>query len=105
MLNGSSFHIQKTTWLVLFLLISVALVMHSSALDNFWRFDDGWLLGFASCYAPWEYFFVLAVTREISYAFVTPWHPLIYDINLALFGLNPVGHYAHQLSALILAAI
>ncbi|MCC6134636.1 MAG: hypothetical protein LM550_04805 [Candidatus Contendobacter sp.] len=104
MLNGSSFHIQKTTWLVLFLLISVALVMHSSALDNFWRFDDGWLLGFASCYAPWEYFFVLAVTREISYAFVTPWHPLIYDINLALFGLNPVGHYAHQLSALILAA-
>lgn len=91
-------------WFILITLASITLLTHHSALSGFWRFDDGWLLGFAACYAPQEYFFIPAITREISYAFLTPWLPLAYDINLALFHLNPLGYYAHQLLSLCLVA-
>ena len=91
-------------WLVPLILAAITLIEHHSALNGFFRYDDGWLLGFAACYTPWEYFFLPSFTREISYAFVTPWLPLTYDINLALFGLNPLGYYAHQLASLCLAA-
>lgn len=109
--SNSSFTLSKLSlffirrpWFVPIILAAVTLVMHHSALNGFWRFDDGWLLGFAACYSPWEYFFLPSITREISNAFVTPWLPLTYDINLALFGLSPFGHYAHQLISLWLAA-
>ena len=104
MLSRLSLLFTRQPWLVPFILATVTLVMHHSALNGFWRFDDGWLLGFAACYAPWEYFFLPSITREISISFVTPWLPLTYDINLALFSLNPLGHYAHQLVSLWLAA-
>jgi hypothetical protein len=104
MLSSLSFRITRYAWFAPLLLAIVALVMHHSALDAFWRFDDGWHLGFAACYAPWEYFLIPGITREISYANLTPWNPLTYDVNLALFGLNPIGYYAHQLVSLWLAA-
>jgi hypothetical protein len=104
MLSRFSLLFTRRPWLVPLILAAVTLVMHHSALNGFWRFDDGWLLGFAACYAPWEYFFLPSFTREISYSFITPWLPLTYDTNLALFGLNPLGHYAHQLVSLWLAA-
>ena len=104
MLSQLSLLFTRRPWLVPLILAAVTLVMHHSALNGFWRSDDGWLLGFAACYAPWEYFFLPSFTREIANAFVTPWLPLTYDINLALFGLNPLGHYAHQLVSLWLAA-
>ncbi len=109
MLSKSSLLLARQSWLVPLLLVPlllaiVTLVMHHSALNGFFRFDDGWHLGFAACYAPWEYFFVPGITREISYANLTPWNPLTYDINLTLFGLNPVGYYAHQLVSLWFAA-
>ena len=104
MLSKPSLLLARQSWLVPLLLAIVTLVMHHSALNGFFRYDDGWHLGFAACYAPWEYFFVPGITREISYANLTPWNPLTYDINLTLFGLNPVGYYAHQLVSLWLAA-
>lgn len=104
MVNKLSLLFTRRPWLVPLILAAVTLVMHHSALNGFWRFDDGWFLGFATCYAPWEYFFLPSFTREISYAYIMPWLPLTYDINLAFFGLNPLGHYAHQLISLWLAA-
>ena len=104
MLSSLALRITKHGWLVPLLLAIVTWFMHRSALDGFWRFDDGLHLGFAACYAPWEYFFVPAITREFSSEFLTPWNPLTYDINLTLFGLHPVAHYAHQLVSLWLVA-
>lgn len=104
MLNKLSLHVTGRSWFVPLLLAIVTLVLHHSALNGFFRYDDGWHLGFAACYAPWEYFFISAITQEISYANITPWNPLTYDVNLMLFGLNPVGHYAHQLASLWLTA-
>lgn len=104
MLSRLSLILTRRIWLIPLILAAVTLVMHHGALNSFWRFDDGGHLAFASCYAPWEYFFVPAITQEFSYANFTPWNPLTYDINLALFGLNPFWHYAHQLVSLWLAA-
>ena len=78
-------NIANRVWFVPLFLAIVTLAIHHSALNGFFRHDDGWHLGFVACYAPWEYFFVPSVTREISYAFVTPWNPLTYDINLLRF--------------------
>lgn len=103
-ISKSSLFFTRQPWFVPIILAAITLVMHHSALNGFWRFDDGWLLGFITCYAPEEYFLIPSITREISYAFVTPWLPLTYDINLTLFGLNPLGYYAHQLVSLSLAA-
>lgn len=97
-------NIANRVWFVPLLLAIVTLVIHHSALNGFFRHDDGWHLGFAACYAPWEYFFVPGITREHSYANLTPWNPLTYDINLMLFGLNPVGYYAHQIISIWLVA-
>jgi hypothetical protein len=97
-------NLANRVWFVPLLLAIVTLVIHHGALNNFFRHDDGWHLGFAACYAPWEYFFVPGITREHSYANLTPWNPLTYDINLTLFGLNPVGYYAHQIVSIWLAA-
>lgn len=97
-------NIANHVWFVPLLLAIVTIVIHHSALNGFFRHDDGWHLGFAACYAPWEYFFVPGITREHSYANLTPWNPLTYDVNLMLFGLNPVGYYAHQIVSIWLVA-
>ncbi|GAB2736096.1 hypothetical protein GCM10027019_14640 [Melaminivora jejuensis] len=78
--------------------LAVALLLaHGSALDAGWRWDDGGLLGLALDFSPWQYFADPAVMRLHSPANVAPWNLLFYDINLALFGMNVAGHYAHLL--------
>lgn len=82
--------------------IGLTLWLHGSALSGNWRADDGVHLRFALEHSPWAYFFEPAVTRAQSGANLTPWNILFYDINLALFGFDPAGHYLHML--LLLAA-
>ena len=77
-----------------------ALVLHHSALNAFWRFDDGAHLLFAATYAPWQYFLQPSVTILQSYANVAPYNAFFYDVNLALFGMAPRWHYAHQIALL-----
>lgn len=89
---------------IIFLAIATYL-LHGSALNGFWRFDDGIHLAFATTYSPWQYFFVPEITRLQSGLFITPWNVLTYDINLSLFGLNPKGFYAHQLISLWLTSV
>lgn len=78
----------------------VTLGLHHSALNGFWRFDDGAHLLFAATYAPWQYFFLPSITILQSYANVAPYNAFFYDINLALFGMVPRWHYAHQIALL-----
>ena len=77
-----------------------ALVLHHDALNGFWRFDDGAHLLFVATYAPWQYFFLPSITILQSYANVTPYNAFFYDVNLALFGMVPRWHYAHQIALL-----
>ena len=83
-------------------LIILAFIIHHSAMNGFWRFDDGAHLKFVALYSPWQYFFIPSVMLEQSYAHITPYNVLFYEINLALFGMESRWYYAHQI--LILGA-
>jgi hypothetical protein len=92
-----------STFAFVFLLL-LAFALHKSALNGFWRFDDGVHLAFAAQYSPWEYFLHPSVMLLQSYANVTPYNALFYEINLAIFGMKPSWHYAHQIVILALIA-
>lgn len=82
----------------------LAFAMHKSALHGYWRFDDGAHLRFVALYSPWQYFLQPAVMLLQSYANVTPYNALFYEINLALFGMEPRWHYAHLIVVLAATA-
>jgi hypothetical protein len=78
-------------------LAALTLLLHHSALQGSWRYDDPMLLAFAAAFSPAQYFFTREGMLQLSYASTSPWAGLFFDSNLALFGLAPRGHYAHQL--------
>jgi hypothetical protein len=87
------------------ILMVVVLALYGSALHAGWRFDDGSHLDFVSIYSPYQYFFVPSITALQSGSNVTPWNPLIYAVNLTLFGLRPQYFYGHQLLSLWMVAL
>lgn len=87
------------------LLCAVALLAHGGSLHGFWRWDDGAHLRYAAQHSPWQYFFDVPTARGYSAANLTPWNLLFYDINLALFGMDPAGHYAHLLALVMLGSV
>ncbi|QTN28835.1 hypothetical protein HZ993_03040 [Rhodoferax sp. AJA081-3] len=95
---------QNENCFVFVLLCLLTFVLHNSALNGYWRFDDGMHLKFVATYAPWQYYLQPSITVLQSYANVTPYNALFYDINLALFGMLPRWHYAHLLVVLAATA-
>ncbi|MEW8627166.1 MAG: hypothetical protein AB2551_15535 [Candidatus Thiodiazotropha sp.] len=89
-----------TTAAVLFGLVGLTFILNQSALSGNWRFDDGWLLDYASRFSPVDYFFNPAITRGYSLNNLTPTNPLIFDLNLWLFGFDPQGFYIQHLATL-----
>lgn len=75
----------------------VGFILHGSSLYTGWRYDDPAHLRFVSDYAPWQYFSVRETMLEQSYAHITPWNALFYEIGVTLFGLDARGHHAHLL--------
>ena len=78
-------------------LAALTLLLHHSALQGSWRYDDPMLLAFAAAFSPAQYFFTREGMLQLSYASTSPWAGLFFDSNLQLFGLAPRGHYAHLL--------
>jgi hypothetical protein len=88
------------------ILVAALFLFHGSALKGGWHLDDGHHLAYAVKYSPFDYFFTPKVIAEFSYGqFITPWNPLVYDINISLFGLNIRYFYLHQLLALLAGAV
>ncbi|MCG7871445.1 MAG: hypothetical protein JAZ11_05000 [Candidatus Thiodiazotropha lotti] len=90
---------------LLFGLVALTFFLNQSALSGNWRFDDGWLLDYASRFSPFDYFFNPAITRGYSLNNLTPTNPLIFDLNLWLFGFDPKGFYIQHLATLAGCAI
>ncbi|MCP5305434.1 MAG: hypothetical protein H6953_08300 [Chromatiaceae bacterium] len=90
--------------LVGLLLIGLTWLAHGNALDGYWRFDDGWILDFATRFTPSEYFFDPMITRAFSPSNITPWNPFVFDLNLFAFGLDVEKYYIQHLLAVTLAA-
>lgn len=96
----------RKEWLLATTLISIlTLFLYHDTLNSYWRFDDGLHLMFATEHSPWQYFFDPVFTRAQSSANVTPWNVFFYDLNLALFGFEPRGFYAHLLLLITSAAL
>jgi len=74
-------------------------------LSNPWTWDDSSILEHVYRYSPWDYFFVPEAWRELSPVNLTPWVSLSFDLDFALFGLEPQGYYWHQLVSLSLVSI
>ena len=74
------------------------LFIYGTNLPIWWMYDDTPILKHAASYHFWEYFLVPSVWRELSANNLTPWIDAIYDLDLFLFGLNPIGFYLHHLA-------
>lgn len=79
-------------------------VLYGNSVTGWWAWDDTQILKTAFQSGPWEYFFVPAVWGEFQPANLNPWIIFSFDLDLALFGLNPQPFYAHHLFALWLIA-
>lgn len=90
---------------VTFFVLLLTLLAHGKSLQGSWRWDDGAHLSFAVICSPWEYFFEPNITRAHTSSNLAPWNILFYDINLSLFQMNPMGHYAHLLLIIALGSI
>lgn len=76
---------------------ALTFALYGSALTAWWCCDDPAILKHALQYSPREYFAVPSAWRALVPYSLTPWLSLVYDLDYALFGLNPVGYYAHNL--------
>jgi hypothetical protein len=98
----------KPPWIadlaVLAALCLLAFALHGSALKGYWRWDDGQHLFFLGLYSPWSVFMDPQVTRTVSGNQFAPWNLFIYQVNHALFGLEPFAYYLHHLLSLAGAA-
>ncbi len=107
-LHTLSTPLNKPSWhghlLALGLLCLLTWVLHGSALQGNWRWDDGPHLFNASQYSPWSVFLDSEVTRAVSANQLAPWNIFIYQVNAALFGFNPQLYYLHHLLSLACAA-
>ncbi len=98
----------QATWrrdlAVLGALCLLTFALHGSALHGYWRWDDGLHLFNVSMYSPWSLFLDPQVTRVASGNQVAPWNLFMYQVNHALFGLDPFPYYVHHLLSLACAA-
>ncbi|MDZ7862284.1 glycosyltransferase family 39 protein [Acidovorax sp.] len=90
--------------IALCLLALLVLVLHGSAVHAYWRWDDGTHLFNSTQYTPWSVFLNPEVTRAVSGNQFAPWNLFVYQVNSALFGMDPRGFYLHHLLSLAAAA-
>lgn len=87
------------------LIIVATFVIHSGSLDRFWLEDDPQVLLHATRYGPVEVVTVDEAWQELSTSNFTPLVTWSFDLDLALFGLDPQLFYAHQLLIIALVGV
>ena len=87
-------YLQTEYLLIAIILFLITWYFYGSSYNGFWRLHDGMHILFALSHSPWQYFFDPETIAAQS-THLTPWNVLFYDINIALFGLNPKWHYTH----------
>ena len=91
-------------------LLGVALLTGATAglygrvIGRFFTGDDTVYLQAVATHSPLSYAFVPAVWQSVGWRFYTPWFLFTFDVDHALFGLDPRLYYVHQLLALALAS-
>lgn len=95
---------RKNNLIALCLLALLVFVLHGSAVHAYWRWDDGTHLFNSTQYTPWSVFLNPEVTRAVSGNQFAPWNLFVYQVNSALFGMDPRAFYLHHLLSLAAAA-
>lgn len=95
---------RKNNAIALGLLALLVFVLHGSAVHAYWRWDDGTHLFSSTQYTPWSVFLNPEVTRAVSGNQFAPWNLFVYQVNSALFGMDPRAFYLHHLLSLTAAA-
>ncbi|MDP4076708.1 glycosyltransferase family 39 protein [Acidovorax sp. A1169] len=95
---------RKNNAIALGLLALLVFVLHGSAVHAYWRWDDGTHLFNSTQYTPWSVFLNPEVTRAVSGNQFAPWNLFVYQVNSALFGMDPRAFYLHHLLSLAVAA-
>ncbi len=87
-------------------LAALTLILHGSALQGFWRFDDPVVLLYVlETPDVAGYFLSPEQWRASGVPFFTPWLIFDYWLDLQLFGFRPAMFYAHHLLVIWLAAL
>lgn len=75
-------------------------LLNAGVLAAGWRWDDTQILLHAHQYSIWQDFLVPQIWQQFSPANLTPWLIFSFEVDMALFGLNPTFFYIHQLLAI-----
>ena len=93
------------TFVLAFLLLAVVFLAHLPALGGWWTSDDPQVLLQAVRTSPMEVLFDPAAWRVLSTSSFTPLVTLSFELDLALFGLEPLFFYEHQILSIALVAL
>lgn len=91
--------------LAVFLLLALPWILYGQVLGLWWSEDDFFQLRYALDHGPAEYSFEPEVWRRLPNRVLSPLLFVSYDLDLALFGLDPEAFYGHQLVSIGLAAV
>ena len=75
----------------------VIFFLFGNNLGGWWACDDPQIIKTAFKYPPWAYFFLPEVWKTFQPANLNPFILFSFDLDLALFGLDPQCFYVHQL--------
>ncbi|MCA1733749.1 MAG: hypothetical protein LC732_09115 [Acidobacteria bacterium] len=93
------------TFVLAFLLLAAVFLAHLPALEGWWTTDDPQVLLQAVRNSPMEVLFDPAAWRVLSTSSFTPLVTLSFGLDLALFGLEPLFFYEHQILSIALVAL
>jgi hypothetical protein len=79
--------------------------LYGNVAHLWWTYDDTQILKHAILYSPYQYFLNPLIWQEYSANFLTPLLIFSFDIDKALFGLNPKWFYVHQLGIIWLCSV
>lgn len=94
----------KWPWLLLIWLIALSFALNSASLGGFWRWDDTVILNHVYEHDLAATFLHPEIYQLLSRTNLMPWLAASYQLDLSLFGLDPLLFYVHQLLVLALAA-
>lgn len=91
-------------WVAGAFLTGLTWLMHGSAVEGWWRFDDSLVLAFVLQHPnPLTHFFMPETWRALGVPFFTPFLTLDFTIDQAIWGMEPKGFYVRALALVALA--
>ncbi|WP_154656705.1 hypothetical protein [Methylococcus capsulatus] len=90
---------------VALMLLALTFAIHGDALWMGFGRDDGGGLVQAARLSPADYFFDPPTSAAISGGSISPWHALVYDVDILLLGLDSRWHHFHLVLVLWLTSL